>query len=206
MFTMRTLFISQLPVITSLVSQCDAFCPAPRLPVSRVPYVAKAGAFCHALRNRASSSREFPHELHMGENSDNLDPSQSTLLVGAGLFAQTVVWTSLYFVVTTGGGLPPGPFGLLGGLEGVAYLTIVGIVCASLYRKVVTGSGLAAGPNGLLGAAEGLSYLSLLAGLLALVILSAEQGCVPNAKPILDYSAYLPVCDPQTGTPGLFGR
>uniref|UniRef100_A0A7S4JL61 Uncharacterized protein n=1 Tax=Odontella aurita TaxID=265563 RepID=A0A7S4JL61_9STRA len=144
------------------------------------------------------------------ETDGSMNDSDSSVplpLVGAGLAAQPVVWTSLYFVVTTGAGLPPGPFGLLGALEGVSYLLVVGIVGASLYKKVATGSGLPAGKNGLLGAAEGLSYLSVLGGLLALASLVGERGCVPNAKPILDYSAYLPVCDPEsTGTPGLFGQ
>jgi hypothetical protein len=37
---------------------------------------------------------------------------------------------------TTGCGLPPGPGGALGGLEGISYLAIVGIVGWSLYTKV----------------------------------------------------------------------
>jgi hypothetical protein len=49
---------------------------------------------------------------------------------------------------------------------------------------------------------ENLSALSLVLGLLVLVSLVVDQGCVPNAKPILDYSAYLPVCEAKAG---LFG-
>jgi hypothetical protein len=125
-------------------------------------------------------------------------------LAACGILAQPVVWVSLYFVVTTGGGLPAGPFGLLGAVEGVSYLAVVGVVGLSIYKKITTGSGLPPGPNGLLGAVEGFSFLTLLVGLLSLAILVADQGCVPNAKPLLDYSAYLPVCDPEQ-TPGLFG-
>lgn len=123
--------------------------------------------------------------------------------VSAGMVAQPVVWTSLYFVATTGAGLPAGPFGLLGALEGVSYLVMLAFVGVSLYRKVTTGSGLPPGPSDLLGAAESLSYLSLLAGLLTLASLVVSQGCVPNAKPILDYSDYLPICQE---TPGIFGE
>ena len=46
----------------------------------------------------------------------------------------------------------------------------------------------------LLGAGEGLSYLSLAAGLGVLGLTVVSAGCVPNAKPLLDYSAVLPVC------------
>lgn len=140
-----------------------------------------------------------------GDEDSDTASVPPTPLIAAGLAAQPVIWVSLYYVATTGAGLPAGPLGLIGGLEGISYLAIVGIVGVSLYSKVKTGSGLPAGPNGLLGAAEGLSYLSLLAGLVTLASLVGDQGCVPNAKPILDYSAYLPVCDPE-GTPGLFGR
>ena len=93
---------------------------------------------------------------------------ESTPLViasAAGLLANPVMWVSLYSVATTGGGLPAGPFGLVGLVEGISYLVVVGFVGAALFKKVTTGSGLPAGPAGLLGAAEGLSFLSFLAGL-----------------------------------------
>lgn len=72
---------------------------------------------------------------------------------------------SLYAVSPSGSGLPPGPGGSLGALEGVSYLAILGIVGWSAYTKISTGKGLPNGPFGLLGAAEGLSYLALAAGI-----------------------------------------
>jgi hypothetical protein len=39
------------------------------------------------------------------------------------------------------------------------------------------------------------SRITLAFGLLTLIGLIVDQGCVPNAKPILDYSAYLPICN-----------
>ena len=94
----------------------------------------------------------------------------------------------------SGGGLPAGPFGLVGALEGVSYLVIVGFVGVALRSKLTTGSGLPAGPYGLTGAAEGLSFLSVLAGLVVLAQLQLQQGCVPNALPLADYSAVVNVC------------
>jgi hypothetical protein len=107
------------------------------------------------------------------------DDSFSPILTTIGVAAQPIVWVSLYFVATTGSGLPNGPFGLLGGLEGIAYLVVLG---------------LALGGKGL---GKSLSRLSILAGLVVLASLVVDQGCVPNAKPILDYSDYLPVCNPD---------
>ena len=87
-------------------------------------------------------------------------------LVVGGLFgcvaAPVVIW-SAYTLATTGEGLPPGPSGALGAVEGVSYLVVVALVVWSVYTKGKTGGGLPAGPVGLLGAAEGLSYLALLA-------------------------------------------
>ena len=65
----------------------------------------------------------------------------------------------------------------------------------SLRQKIKTGAGLPAGPSGLLGAAEGLSFASVLGGLVILWLLVLDRGCVPNAQPLLDYSAYVTVCD-----------
>ena len=84
--------------------------------------------------------------------------------------------------------------GVVGLVEGVSYLLVVGLAGAALYSKVSTGSGLPAGPGGLLGAAEGLSCLSVAAGAAVLLLLQANQGCVPNALPLADYSDRVAVC------------
>ena len=129
--------------------------------------------------------------LRMNINDDPLIRGAVT----AGFVAQPVVWISLFCVATTGGGLPAGPFGLLGALEGVSYLIILGFCGTAAYRNVTTKSGKVS-------TVETLSSATLFAGLLVLFSLVLDQGCVPNAKPLLDYSNYLPVCD---ATPDLFG-
>ena len=127
------------------------------------------------------------------KSGENLNDSSSTLLDRIGLMAQPVVWISLYSVATTGGGLPAGPFGLVGAVEGLAYVVVVGFVASSLVSR---------SPS--LKLVESLSWLTVGSGIFTLLVLVAQQGCVPNAKPILDYSAYVPVCDPNE-TPGFFG-
>eukprot|EP00884_Botryococcus_braunii_P011040 jgi/Botrbrau1/19938/Bobra.0059s0055.1 len=82
--------------------------------------------------------------------------------VAGGLVANPVVLWSLYTLKTTGSGLPPGPGGALGALEGVSYLVVTALVGWSVYTKLQTGKGLPPGPAGLLGAVEGFSFLSLL--------------------------------------------
>ena len=119
-------------------------------------------------------------------------------------------------VATTGGGLPAGPFGLLGAVEGLSYLLVVGLAGAAIWggtrRSFVVGGGRdddddddssSDSPSSTT-VSERLSLATLGLALLVLVKLIADQGCVPNAKPILDYSAYVPVCDAQQ-TPGFFG-
>ena len=79
-----------------------------------------------------------------------------------GLAAQPVVWTSLYFVATTGGGLPAGPFGLLGLLEGLSYVAIVGLVGSALLSRATTPEQSAR--RGLLRLAQNLSLISVAVG------------------------------------------
>ena len=50
---------------------------------------------------------------------------------------------------------------LLGGLEGISYLVLLGLVGKSIALKVRTGTGLPAGPYGLIGAMEGIAYLEV---------------------------------------------
>lgn len=86
----------------------------------------------------------------------------STVAVAAAVAAlplELLCFWSEYTVVTTGEGLQGD---ILGGLEGLAYLAVLGMVAWSLKVKVSTGSGLPAGPSGLIGASEGLAYLAVL--------------------------------------------
>eukprot|EP00307_Rebecca_sp_RCC1486_P012595 CAMPEP_0119415950 /NCGR_PEP_ID=MMETSP1335-20130426/11036_1 /TAXON_ID=259385 /ORGANISM="Chrysoculter rhomboideus, Strain RCC1486" /LENGTH=170 /DNA_ID=CAMNT_0007441011 /DNA_START=23 /DNA_END=535 /DNA_ORIENTATION=- len=101
-----------------------------------------------------------------------------------GTFASIVCFVSEFTLKTTGCGLPAGPFGLYGAVEGVSYLAIVGIIGASLFTKLKTGRGLPNGPFGLLGLAEGLAYLAAVAGIVVAGLTVVDFGDLPNAVPI----------------------
>ncbi len=107
-----------------------------------------------------------------------------TLLGISGLIASTIVLYSESVLFNTGCGLPAGPFGLVGAVEGISYLGVVGLIGFSLYTKIKTGSGLPAGPGGILGAAEGVAYLAALAGILVLIAQVTNYGYIPNAVPM----------------------
>ncbi|XP_057969048.1 uncharacterized protein LOC131158295 [Malania oleifera] len=113
----------------------------------------------------------------------NGSPAAQKAAIAGGLVSAPVIAWSLYTLKTTGCGLPPGPGGSIGALEGVSYLTVVGIVGWSLYTKAKTGSGLPNGPFGLLGAVEGLSFLSLLAIALVFGLQFLEKGSIPGPLP-----------------------
>ena len=89
-----------------------------------------------------------------------------------------------------------GPFGIIGAVEGLAYLSVVGLV----FRRIINSKK----SSGVLERAENLSIITLGASLLVLASLISKQGCIPNAKPLLDYSNYVKVCNTEE-TPGLFG-
>ena len=130
-----------------------------------------------------------------------------------GLLCQPVVWISLYFVKTTGGGLPAGPGGLIGAIEGLSYLLVV---IFALFPSLLPSSSFdeqqqQQDDNGddddsvivtittktmtIVEVTTLSSRITLVLGLLTLIGLIVDQGCIPNAKPILDYSAYLPICN-----------
>eukprot|EP00882_Tetradesmus_deserticola_P028167 GHRQ01031361.1.p1 GENE.GHRQ01031361.1~~GHRQ01031361.1.p1 ORF type:complete len:158 (+),score=59.42 GHRQ01031361.1:502-975(+) len=100
--------------------------------------------------------------------------------IAAGLVANPVMLFSEYTLKTTGEGIPPGPGGLYGALEGVSYLVVLGIIGWSIATKLRTGSGLPAGPSGLLGAVEGFSYLSLLGAIVVFGLTFLEKGGLPG--------------------------
>jgi len=117
------------------------------------------------------------------EGSDsNTSPTEIAAIAG-GLISTPVIGWSLYTLKTTGCGLPPGPGGSIGALEGVSYLVVVGIVAWSLYTKNKTGSGLPNGPFGLLGGVEGLSYLALVAIVVVFGLQYFQQGYIPGPLP-----------------------
>lgn len=126
--------------------------------------------------------------VSMAKDSDNKTSTTNgtaleTAAIAGGLVSNPVIGWSLYALKTTGCGLPPGPGGSIGALEGVSYLIVVGIISWSLYTKAKTGSGLPSGPYGLLGAVEGLSYLTLLAILVVFGLQFVERGYIPGPVP-----------------------
>ena len=129
---------------------------------------------------RSAAPRSVRTARRAAEESEGELGAYGALGTGASL----VVLFSEFTLKTTGRGLPAGPFGLVGAVEGVSYLAIVGIIGASVTTKVKTGTGLPAGPYGLLGAAEGLAYLAAVAGLAVLGFQLAEYGYLPNAVPM----------------------
>ncbi|KAF6149786.1 hypothetical protein GIB67_017519 [Kingdonia uniflora] len=119
----------------------------------------------------------------MSKAEESSGVAENGAIVG-GLVSNPVIGWSLFTLKTTGCGLPPGPGGSIGALEGVSYLVVVGIVGWSLYTKSKTGSGLPNGPYGLLGAVEGLSYLSLLAIVVVFGLQFIQQGYLPGPVPV----------------------
>ena len=99
------------------------------------------------------------------------------------LVACVVTSVSLWTLYSTGCGLPPGPFGVVGAAEGVSYLAVAGCVIAATVKKFKTGSGLPAGPGGVLGGAEGVAFLVALVGLGVGAHQLLEYGFIPEAAP-----------------------
>ncbi|GMH14718.1 hypothetical protein Nepgr_016559 [Nepenthes gracilis] len=139
----------------------------------------------HLLRFKRNTPRYSQLRLlSMAKSRDDAgNAAAQKLAIAGGLVSPLVIGWSLYTLKTTGCGLPPGPGGSIGAVEGVSYLVVVGIVGWSLYTKAKTGSGLPSGPLGLLGAVEGLSYLSLLAIVVVFGLQFFDKGSIPGPLP-----------------------
>ncbi|CAB9517716.1 expressed unknown protein [Seminavis robusta] len=191
------------PMVPLLVLILVALLP----PASAFPLVHLRRRYHHSTASSAilskSSGPQGPSRSTttiVRANNDDGSLSTSSVTTAIGAACQPVVWVSLYSVATTRAGLPAGPFGLVGAVEGLSYLVVVGLALSYMFSpskeendaKTTTIT------------VEQVSLGTVTVGLLTLAWLVADQGCVPNAKPILDYSDYLPVCDADQ-TPGLFG-
>jgi hypothetical protein len=131
----------------------------------------------------AAKSRVSLVSLHASSDDEVevMDEPQQVILGSLGIFCSLVVFVSEYVLKTTGCGLPAGPGGLFGLIEGISYLGVIGLAGYATYTKIKTGSGLPAGPGGVLGAAEGLSFLAVIVGLVVLALQVSNYGYIPNA-------------------------
>jgi hypothetical protein len=174
-------FLFSTILAAATVSDVHSFAPVVRISGKSVTTAGSTYAPGH------SNSRGFYIIQAQGDDNTettSMSESDQSLLGVTGTIAALVTLYSESVLKMTGCGLPAGPFGLVGAVEGVSYLGIVGVAAYSLYTKIKTGSGLPAGPSGLLGAAEGLSYLSIIVGLVVLVLQVSNYGYIPNAIPM----------------------
>ena len=68
----------------------------------------------------------------------SLSKSDQTVVGAIGIVMSIVMLYSEYVLKMTGCGLPAGPFGLVGAVEGLSYLGVIGLVSFSIYTKVTT--------------------------------------------------------------------
>ncbi len=114
-----------------------------------------------------------------GEKLESPSPSIDAIL---GIVASLVVLYSEYTLKTTGCGLPAGPFGIVGAVEGLSYLGVVGI-CANAASKYFSDDET----NSDTGARSIATTLGLSAALVGLAVLGfqvVDYGYIPNAVPM----------------------
>ena len=119
-------------------------------------------------------------------DDDDVNENEGLLLAAGlgGVVASCVTGYSLYTLKNTGCGLPAGPGGIVGAIEGISYLGVAGLLGASAYAKKTTGSGLPAGPYALVGLAEGVAFVLALAGVYVGIAQIIDYGYIPNAVPV----------------------
>ena len=71
-------------------------------------------------------------------DESGLTESDQTILGVVGVSMSILMLYSEYVLKMTGRGLPAGPFGLLGAIEGLSYLGVPGLVAFSVFTKIKT--------------------------------------------------------------------
>lgn len=94
-----------------------------------------------------------------------------------------MVLYSEYTLKTTGCGLPAGPFGIVGAIEGLSYLGVVGI-CANAVSKYFSDEGDNRSDTGARRLATTLGVSAALVGILVLGFQVMDYGYIPNAVPM----------------------
>lgn len=125
-------------------------------------------------QHREASSwqlRATASEDDAAEGGEKRKVAKAIFYVAAAIALPVVAWSEVV-TATTGEGLQGAA---LGGLEGISYLVLLGVIGKSVSLKVRTGTGLPAGPYGLVGALEGLAYLEVV-GLIVSQVLKATKG------------------------------
>jgi hypothetical protein len=190
-----TLFVMAVSMINS-VFVVEAFTPVTKAagtPLFQNPTkkgaVSKDLTFSHTSLARRitivpAQSDDSAKEIDDTDSAPTLSTPAGYFLGVGGTIAAMVTFYSEFTLKTTGCGIPAGPFGLFGLIEGLSYLGVTGMAAYSITTKLKTGSGLPAGPYGLVGAAEGLSFLAIAAGLAVLVLQVLNYGYIPNAIPM----------------------
>jgi hypothetical protein len=72
------------------------------------------------------------------EEEGSLAESDQRLLGGVGIFAALITFYSEFTLFSSGCGLPAGPFGLVGLVEGLSYLGVTGIAAYSVVTRFKT--------------------------------------------------------------------
>ena len=90
---------------------------------------------------------------------------------------------SEFVLKTTGCGLPAGPFGIVGAIEGVSYLGVVA-TCAAAAVDYFSEDGVEGSDNLTRRLATVLAGSAAVAGIAVLVFQVTDYGYIPNAVPM----------------------
>jgi hypothetical protein len=119
------------------------------------------------------------------DNSDGDIGGGGSLDAGGilGTIASVVVLYSEFVLKTTGCGLPAGPFGIVGAVEGVSYLGVVA-TCATAAVDYFSENGVEGSDNITRRIATALGVTAAAVGIVVLVLQVTNYGYIPNAVPM----------------------
>jgi len=139
--------------------------------------------------NNGSDNDKDDDEKNNDGNGTSISPSSSFDFNSAGILgilASLVVLRSEFVLKTTGCGLPAGPYGLVGAIEGISYLGVAATAATAIATTVTINNDN--NNNYDIGVlrrlATSLSYSAIIFGIVVVAFQIFDYGYIPNAVPM----------------------
>ena len=135
------LFFTAMVRVSAFSATAPTFCRISHTTATAVPssFVATSSKVVKNNPSIKSSSKMIlSGSINDDDETQSLASSDQLVLGIGGTLAAFVTFYSEFTLKTTGCGLPAGPFGLVGLVEGLSYLSVAGIAVYSIVTKVKT--------------------------------------------------------------------
>ena len=139
----------------------------------------------NGIKSKSFSTHPSSQIARYAQQTNEEDDVDRSLDVGGilGSIASIIVLYSEFVLKTTGCGLPAGPFGVVGAVEGVSYLGVVA-TCGAAAVDYFSEDGLEGSDKPTRRLATTLGVTAAVVGIVVLALQVLDYGYIPNAVPM----------------------